>query len=279
MTNTPFNELQARITGEVHSDALRCLMLATDGSIFQEMPACVVYPRTAEDVAETVRFAGKHNLTLHPRGAGSGLTGAALGAGIVIDFTKFMNRLLLLDEEKQLFDCEPGYRFGELEAYLKGKPLFFPPDPSSGEYATFGGMFATNASGAHSVKYGNVSDYVLDADVVLADGAEIICRRLKKRRWKRFRATFRPWSGCMRIARKSIEAAYPPVRCNVAGYNLRGLVRNRPSASPAFLYRGRRDPRHRHPPGVPAPAQAGPDTLVVAYFGTTSMRRPGLPGA
>ena len=79
MTNTPFNELQARITGEVHSDALRCLMLATDGSIFQEMPACVVYPRTAEDVAETVRFAGKHNLTLHPRGAGSGLTGAALG--------------------------------------------------------------------------------------------------------------------------------------------------------------------------------------------------------
>ena len=103
-----------------------------------------------------------------------------MGSGIVIDFTKFMNRFLLLDEEKQLFVCEPGYRFGELEDYLRGKPLFFPPDPSSGEYATFGGMFGTNASGGHSAKYGNVSDYVLDADMVLADGTQITLSEIEK---------------------------------------------------------------------------------------------------
>ena len=81
-----------------------------------------------------------------------------------------MNRLLHLDRDQGCFECQPGYRLGELEAALKGNGLFFPPDPSSGEYATFGGMCSTNASGAHSVKYGNVADYLLDAEMVFSDG-------------------------------------------------------------------------------------------------------------
>ena len=184
MTTTvpSFEEFKRRISGEVHSDPLRRYMLSTDGSIFQEMPAIVVYPKSDRDVVETVTYAATlpgRGLSVHARGAGSGLTGAAIGNGIVLDFTKYMNRLILLDESRRLFVCEPGYRFGELEEMLKGKGLFFPPDPSSGEYATFGGMFGTNASGAHSVKYGNVSDYVVDADMVLASGETLKLSEVK----------------------------------------------------------------------------------------------------
>lgn len=160
-----FGELEKQLAGEVHTDSLYRYMLSTDGSIFRVQPAAVVYPKHRYDVVRTIRFAGQHGLSVHARGAGSGLCGSALGRGIVLDFTRHMNRLLELDETGKTFTCEPGYRFGELQEDLKGSGLFFPPDPSSGEYATFGGMIGTNASGAHSVKYGNTADYFLDAEM------------------------------------------------------------------------------------------------------------------
>ena len=169
-----FESLQDRIAGQVFTDPIRTGLLSTDGSIYRIKPAAVVYPASVEDVIQTVRFAGENGLSVHPRGAGSGLCGSALGSGIVLDFSKNMNRLLHLDIENNWMECEPGYRLGELDAALKGKGLFFPPDPSSGEYASFGGMYATNASGAHSVKYGNVADYILDAQVVLGTGRVVV---------------------------------------------------------------------------------------------------------
>ncbi len=169
-TAIDFAPLKASLSGDIRDDSLHRAMLATDGSIFAVTPAAVVYPRTAADVQQTVRFAAAHGLSVHARGAGSGLCGGALGRGIVIDFTRHMNRLLRLDVKARTFECEPGYRLGELQAQLADRGLFFPPDPSSGEYATFGGMTATNASGSHSVKYGNVADYLEDAEIVLSNG-------------------------------------------------------------------------------------------------------------
>jgi FAD/FMN-containing dehydrogenase/Fe-S oxidoreductase len=224
--NIDFNELARRIFGDVHSDLLERIMLATDGSIFQQLPACVVYPKSTRDVVETLRFAVGAGLSVHARGAGSGLTGAAVGRGIVLDFTRYMNRLLLLDREKKLFVCEPGYRFGELEARLRGTGLFFPPDPSSGEYATFGGMFGTNASGAHSVKYGNVADYVLDADIVTADGDILLLSRVRETGLEDLPERFQRLHRMYESHADDIESAYPQVLCNVAGYNLRGLARD-----------------------------------------------------
>ena len=219
-----FDDLSARIDGDVAHTLIDRVMLATDGSIFQRRPAAVVYPRTDHDVVETVNFARQHGFTLHPRGAGSGLCGSALGTGIVIDFTRYMNRLLALDPAARTFTCEPGYRFGELERELAGKGLFFPPDPSSGEYATFGGMVGTNASGAHSVKYGNVADYLIDADVVLSSGRTITLSAVQETPVDRLPADLAALAGLYSENREVIEAAYPPVRHNVAGYNLRGLV-------------------------------------------------------
>lgn len=120
-----FKELDKSIAGDVYTDALRMYMLSTDGSIFRKYPACVVCPKSTGDVVQTIRFAGEHGLTVHPRGAGSGLCGSALGGGIVIDFAKYMNRLIRIDPRDKYFECEPGFRLGQLEDELRGKGLFF----------------------------------------------------------------------------------------------------------------------------------------------------------
>lgn len=219
-----FAELAAEIEGEVHTDALRRYMLSTDGSIFKKMPAAVVYPRTTADVQAVVRWAGGRGVSVHARGSGSGLCGSALGTGIVLDFSKFMNRMLHLDTDQGWFECQPGFRMGELEAAIAGSGLFFPPDPSSGEYASFGGMCNTNASGAHSVKYGNVADYLLDAEVVFSDGSHAMLSDIESTPLKELPPNLRQLARLYRENAGTIESAYPPIACNVAGYNLRGLV-------------------------------------------------------
>jgi len=218
--------LQHVLDGDVHDDVLHRSMLATDGSIFSVRPWGVVYPRHREDVRRTVCFAARHGLTLHPRGAGSGLCGSALGRGLVIDFTRHMNRLVRLDTAARTFTCEPGYRFGELQVLLKDQGLFFPPDPSSGEYATFGGMLGTNASGAHSVKYGNTADYLEDAEVVLADGTIIRLSEIRGCERDALPAHFQRLAALYEENADRIQTAYPDTPFNSAGYNLRGLVRD-----------------------------------------------------
>ncbi|RJQ76231.1 MAG: FAD-binding oxidoreductase [Desulfobacteraceae bacterium] len=221
----PFDRLAGQIAGEVHTDALRRYQLSTDASIFQKMPAAVVYPRCTADVQAVVQFAIARGFSVHPRGAGSGLCGSAVGNGIIVDFSKYMNRLLHLDLEQGWFTCEPGLRLGELETALKGSGRFFPPDPSSGEYATFGGMCATNASGAHSVKYGNVADYLLDAQVVFADGSagDLCVLNAAEPQLPRHLVQL---ARLYQQHQDAIEAAYPAIACNVAGYNLRGLLQD-----------------------------------------------------
>jgi FAD/FMN-containing dehydrogenase/Fe-S oxidoreductase len=219
-----FQPLGKSISGDIHTDPLNRYMLSTDGSIFRVQPSAVAYPKNTADVVKIVEFAMRHSFNIHPRGAGSGLCGASLGKGIVLDFTKYMNRLISIDFKKKNFECEPGYRFGELEAALKGKGLFFPPDPSSGEYATLGGMYGTNASGAHSVKYGNVSDYIIDARVMLGTGEQITLSEILAEEYDNLSDSLKGLYALYEANTQKIETAYPAIRFNSTGYNLRGLI-------------------------------------------------------
>ncbi len=219
-----FDDLIAVLEGDLYLDPFRRRLLATDGSIFQEIPCAVAYPSHPQDVVEIVKFARVHNFPVHARGTGSGVCGSALGPGIVVDFSKYMNRLISLDLEGRYFECEPGFRMGELAEALKGTGLFFPPDPSSGEYASFGGMYATNASGAHSVKYGNVGDYVLDAQIITANGQVFTLSELRSLEDRDLPRQFKDLYNLYQANADRIETAYPPVRYNSTGYNLRSMV-------------------------------------------------------
>lgn len=224
LTNNIFDELLENIKGDVHVDKLRRNMVATDGSIYKVEPACVVYPKDDEDVQQALGFAYNYGLSVHSRGAGSGLCGSAIGKGLILDFSKYMNKLLKIDYENQYFECEPGYRLGELDEELKGSGLFFPPDPSSGEYATFGGMLGTNASGAHSVKYGNVSDYIEDAWFYLSDGSHYSISEIRNTEIGNLPETFKKLAVLYENNKDTINSAYPDVKYNVSGYNMRNLV-------------------------------------------------------
>ena len=224
LTKNIFEELSENIKGDVYTDTVRRYLHSTDGSYFRVEPACVVYPQHVDDIVTAVKFASRYGLSVHSRGAGSGLCGSAVGNGIILDFAKYMNNLIELDTDAKTFTCQPGYRLGELEVAIKGKGLFFPPDPSSGEYATFGGMYGTNASGAHSVKYGNVADYVEDAEFVTTEGKVYTFSEILKTDLDKLDEPFKRLVKLYYDNNEKIENGYPDIRFNVSGYNLKSLI-------------------------------------------------------
>ena len=263
----PFATLKEKIQGDLYTDMFRRHLLATDGSIFKQLPCAVAYPENTFDVVEIVKFAGRHNLTVHARGTGSGVCGAALGRGIVIDFSKYMNQLIHLDMENKTFECQPGFRMGELNEALTGSNLYFPPDPSSGEYASFGGMYATNASGSRSAKYGNVGDYCIDAEIVTAKGEVVTLSDLARTTASALPAPFNDLFNLYAENNQLIEASYPRVRYNSSGYNLRGLINEEGGLNLAGLFSGAEGTLGLVTRLTFRLAEKKPhDILVVAYF-------------
>ncbi|WP_456342296.1 FAD-binding oxidoreductase [Thermovibrio sp.] len=149
------------------------LSYAYDGTPtgYKGVPDVVVFPETPEDVSKILSFANEERIPVYPRGAGSGLTGGAapLEGGIVIS-TEKMNRIIEIDEDNLAVLTEPGVVTYELQKEVEKRGLFYPPDPSSYKYSTIGGNIAENAGGPRCVKYGVTKDYVMQLEVVFADG-------------------------------------------------------------------------------------------------------------
>ncbi|WP_456455983.1 FAD-binding oxidoreductase [Thermovibrio sp.] len=149
------------------------LSYAYDGTPtgYKGVPDVVVFPETPEDVSKVLSFANEEGIPVYPRGAGSGLTGGAapLEGGIVIS-TEKMNRIIEIDEDNLAVLTEPGVITYDLQKEVEKRGLFYPPDPSSYKYSTIGGNIAENAGGPRCVKYGVTKDYVMQLEVVFADG-------------------------------------------------------------------------------------------------------------
>jgi FAD/FMN-containing dehydrogenase len=166
------NEIAATITGEVRSDRLTRATYATDASIYEIVPDGVVFPRTAADVAATVRICAQHGVPVTPRGGGTGLTGAAVNRGVQLDTSRFLNRILDVDPERRIARVEPGVVLDELNEALKEHGLHFAPDVATASRANVGGMIGNNSCGAHSVMFGRTCDHLAGVEVVLADGSQ-----------------------------------------------------------------------------------------------------------
>ncbi len=138
------------------------------------LPDIVVKPRTAEELSELMKICNEHTIPVTPRGAGTGLSGGALPhlGGVLVSFER-MNSILKIDEENLQVITEPGVITEVLQEAVKEKGLFYPPDPSSKGSCFIGGNIAENSGGPKAVKYGVVKDYVLNLQVVLADGSII----------------------------------------------------------------------------------------------------------
>lgn len=172
-TEKIYKQLSALLSGgsqDVLIDIFNRIAFSTDASIYKIMPVCVAAPRTTEDVAAVVRYALENNIPVAGRGAGSGVAGEALTSGIVLDFTRNMNDILQIAEDGSTVTCLPGVVLDDLNAKLAEFDTKIGPDPSSGNRAVIGGILANNATGAHSLQYGYIADYVESVQLVLADG-------------------------------------------------------------------------------------------------------------
>ena len=164
-------ELPGAIAGEFRTDRLARVLYSTDASIYEIVPDGVVFPASAEDVVATVKLCGRHRVPITVRGAGTGLTGAAVNRGLQMDCSRHLNRILHIDPTGGTARVEPGVVLDELNAELRPHGLQFAPDVATSSRATVGGMIAVNSCGAHSILYGRTCDHVLSVDLVLADGS------------------------------------------------------------------------------------------------------------
>ena len=145
---------------EVHFDAGMRGLYATDASLYQIEPLGVVVPRTGQDVVTTVSIAAEERVPIVPRGAATSLSGQTIGPAIIIDFSKYLNRIGIVDRDAMTVRVEPGVVLDQLNAHLKPLGLMFGPDVSTSDRATIGGMIGNNSAGARSLRFGKTVDHV-----------------------------------------------------------------------------------------------------------------------
>lgn len=224
-------DLASVITGEVRMDAASRSLYSTDASVYQIVPRGVVLPRSVDDVVALVKVAAAHGVPLTARGGGTSQAGQAVGAGLVVDLSKHMNRVLAIDPQARTARVQPGLVLDELNAAAAPHRLRFAPDVSSSSRATVGGLIANNSSGARSVLYGKTIDHVLSVTMVMADATVQTFSLLERHEWQRVcegdTLTARAWRDIPALAlahADEIARRFPKVLRRVGGYNLDAFV-------------------------------------------------------
>ncbi|MFA7484902.1 MAG: anaerobic glycerol-3-phosphate dehydrogenase subunit C [Phycisphaerae bacterium] len=220
-------DLSNIIRGDVYDDIINRGAYSTDASIYQIIPACIIVPRDSADIAAAIKYAGKNSIPVVPRGAGSGVAGEALGAGIVFDMTRYMNRLLDISEDGNIVKCQPGLVLDTLNQHLAPFGRKIGPDPSTSNRATVGGCLANNATGAHSLQYGYIGDYVESIQAVLADGsiAEFRNNYEPSRQDDSLNQIARQCVSVITKNQSVISKAMPATKRNRSGYSISGICR------------------------------------------------------
>ncbi len=165
--------LGRQIRGEIRKSLIDRDIYSTDASNYRILPEAIVIPKNPQDIEIAISEASARDIPVTVRGAGTSLAGQAVGEGIILDLSKYMNRVIDVDTGGRKVRVEPGISIDSLNRNLSPLGLMFGPDPSSASVATVGGAVANNATGAHSILYGMAGDHVISSNVVLADGSSL----------------------------------------------------------------------------------------------------------
>ena len=213
--------LRREIEGDVLFDAASRGRYATDASIYQIDPVGVVAPKTEQDAAIALQIAREENIPILPRGAGTSQCGQSVGAALVIDTSKYLNRVFEFEPGTTQIDVQPGVVLDQLNGFLKPYGLWYPVDVSTSAQATLGGMAGNNSCGSRSIRYGNMVHNVKGIEAILSDGNVAWFSELDDAttsgRYAEIVAGFRV------IATREadeIRARFPRLPRRVAGYNL-----------------------------------------------------------
>src|SRR5207245_10654587 len=213
--------LRKEIEGEVMFDAASRGRYSTDASSYQIEPVGVVVPRTEEAARTALAIAVEAGMPVLPRGAGTAQCGQAVGQALVIDHTKYLNKILEVNADAATAVVQPGVVLDALNAVLRAHQLWFPVDVSTSAQATIGGMAGNNSCGSRSIAYGNMVHNVIGIDALLADGSELSFGPVAAMsRTGRGGAVIDALSAIGARERSEIEKMYPHVLRRVGGYNL-----------------------------------------------------------
>jgi len=166
-------ELAPIIKGRVRTDKLSRVLYSSDASIYQIEPLAVVLPDGTGDIQQVVRYASERGISVIARGGGSGLAGESLGTGIVLDLSRYMDRILNVDADKNEVSVEGGVVYEQLNRQLGLFGKMIGPDPASGNRATIGGMIGNNSTGAHSMCYGYIGRHIRKLVMVGSQGEKV----------------------------------------------------------------------------------------------------------
>lgn len=166
--------IAARLTelldGDVDASSLTRSMYSTDASNYRVVPDIVVLPQTSADVVAALDIAREYSLAVTARGGGTSMAGNAIGPGLVLDFSRYMNKVLHVDPENYTATVQPGVVLADLQQELAPYGLRFGPDPSSANRCTVAGMVGNNACGPHGLSYGRTADNVVTIKLLTGHG-------------------------------------------------------------------------------------------------------------
>lgn len=169
--------LQTDFDGEIYTDEKYRIIYATDASIYREKPIGVAYPKSEKDIIKLIQFASEHSISLIPRSGGTSLAGQCVGNGLVVDVSKYLNKLIEINEKENFAIVQPGIVRDELNFYLKPYGLLFGPDTSTANRATIGGMVGNNSSGNFSIVYHTTREHILEIEAILSDGKKVVFKK------------------------------------------------------------------------------------------------------
>ena len=219
----------AGFTGDIESQYSSRLAVATDNSVYQQLPQAVVLPKTTHDVSLVGKISAKstyERVTFSPRGGGTGTNGQSLTKGVVVDLSRYMNQVIEINEKEGWVRVQAGIVKDQLNDAVRPYGYFFSPDLSTSNRATLGGMINTDASGQGSLKYGKTSDHVLSLQAVFADGSVLesdLSNGLPAVGEFAHQALEVTESVC-REKRQQILEKFPPLNRFLTGYDLKNAL-------------------------------------------------------
>jgi len=225
-------ELKRVVKGEVRFDRGSRALYSSDGSNYRQIPIGLVVPRDDNDVIAAVAACRKFGAPVLPRGAGTSLAGQTCNVAVVLDFTKYMNKILEIDVEGRFARVQPGVVLDTLRNRAEKNQLTFGPDPSTHSRCTLGGMIGNNSCGTHSLLAGKTVDNVIELRILLYDGTQLTVGEVKGEAELESIITQGGRRGEIYAQLRSIRdrytglirAKYPNIPRRVSGYNLDQLL-------------------------------------------------------
>lgn len=162
------------LEGDLKYDRITRILYSTDASVYRELPLAVSWPRNTSDIRKILAFASDNGIPVTMRAAGTSLAGQVVGSGIIVDVSRYMKRILEINEKEMWVRVEPGVVLDELNMVLRPKGLFFGPETSTSNRCNIGGMVGNNACGSHSLIYGSTREHTTELKTILSDGSEAV---------------------------------------------------------------------------------------------------------